>query len=675
MNTEALAVVKAGATSITETPGNALADQATIGERIDYTVTATIPEGVTVYNGLLVDDYDETRLAYVASSPAAAATLNGSPLPDGWSLTDTGGQISVVYGTPHVNAPDSGDDTLVLTFSVTVLDVAANRRTLSLPNQARQTWDDSRTPAVGHVVDSNNASVRIVEPNLTITKMNDDGDGIVDAGQTVEYQLAVTNDNGPSYVSRAHDLVVTDVLPDEIDCTAVFDITNNGSCVQSNPDTIVWSWAFDAELVALDPAQTVTVGFKAVIPDPIVTSDVFVNQSFVTGSSMAVPATGERDALSPNGGPGSGYQASSENTLSAPRSLLDKSVTPSIQTVGESVRYTVEVLLPAATIQYDTTVIDFLPEGIGVAAAGYSLPATCEEGAAGSGVPCAVPVTAIELPASGDTVGWFLGDLTVTSSVNRVLTIVYDATVDNVSAASDEAALDNSVNVYANRADTIPGIPPTVPDPLLFDVSGDPDEAAVVVSEPELVLTKRVLDGTNRVDNRRALPWEELTYEITLSHTGGTGDHDWPAYDVQITDTITIPSGNTVTPVAIASGSDNGIAYTVVDGNPSDGTLEWFVDGPIMPGDSVTITYTVRVWDADEGDENPAGPEITNTVSNPSYWAVATHVSGDGHREYAGNADIASVELDLASIGDQVWFDVDGNGSPDRVNPRSRTPP
>ena len=75
-----------------------------------------------------------------------------------------------------------------------------------------------------------------------------------------------------------------------------------------------------------------------------------------------------------------------------------------------------------------------------------------------------------------------------------------------------------------------------------------------------------------------------------MSHTGSPGDHDWPAYDIQVVDSISIPSGNTVVPVTIVDGSDNGIDYTVVDGNPTDGTLEWFVDGPILPGESATIT-------------------------------------------------------------------------------------
>ena len=66
-------------------------------------------------------------------------------------------------------------------------------------------------------------------------------------------------------------------------------------------------------------------------------------------------------------------------------------------------------------------------------------------------------------------------------SQDRVLTIVYDATVDTVPRRDRRGALNNSVNIFANQVDAISGIPPTVPDPSYFDVSGDPAEADVVV--------------------------------------------------------------------------------------------------------------------------------------------------------------------------------------------------
>ena len=127
-------------------------------------------------------------------------------------------------------------------------------------------------------------------------------------------------------------------------------------------------------------------------------------------------------------------------------------------------------------------------------------------------------------------------------------------------------------------------------------------------------------------------------------------------------------------PSDIADGTSNGIAYTVTDADPTDGSLAWFIDGPIPAGDSVTIAYTVSVWDATEADESIAGPEISNEAENPSYWAVPTHTSGDGHREYFGNTDKQRSELDLASIGDYVWFDANGDGVQDPTNHRLRVP-
>ena len=657
--TEALGIAKTRTTEIDES-GNLLLSQATIGERVDYAVTVTIPEGTTVYDGLLLDNYDENTLGYVADSAAATlkdGPLPAGPLPAGWILDDTGDQITVTYPATYVNLPDSGDDLLVLTFSATILDVSSNVRGAWRTNGATQEWYDS---SGGRTRRSSTSGTRIVEPNLTISKSDDDIDGVVTPGQTVGYSLLVTNDDGISYVSLAHDLVVTDTLPGGLDCSDLSTMSHGGTCADSNPDVITWNSSGDAALLSLDPGAAITLTYDAGFPDPIVTDDTFTNTAWVGGSSTAsTPPSSERDYTSLNGGLTSGYQDSDQDTLIAPQSSITKSVIPGVQTVGELVQYTVEVTLPAGTVQYDVTIIDMLPSGIDVSAPGYTVSTLCEEGVAGSGTACSVPIAPIELTPSGADVGWFLGDLDTTSPVSRVVTIVYDAFVDDAAAAVDGATLTNSVNVYANQTNQLGGVT-VVPDAPNYDVSGTPATADVDVQEPNLVLTKRVLDGATAVDARRALPDEDLTYEVTLTNNG-----NWPAYDAAVTDMITIPSGDSVAAVSIVDGVDNGISYTVVDGDPTDGTLEWFLDGPIPAGDAVTISYTVRVWDATEADENTTGPEITNTADNPSYWAVATHTAGDGHREYAGNNDTAEVELDLASIGNYVWFDANNDGVQD----------
>ena len=104
-----------------------------------------IPEGVTVYDGVLVDDYDETGLGTWRQCRRNAEWVCRC-LQDGRSPPRAPRSPIDYPATEYVNAPDTGDDILILTFSATVLYVAANRRSLSLPNRARQTWDDSRTP-------------------------------------------------------------------------------------------------------------------------------------------------------------------------------------------------------------------------------------------------------------------------------------------------------------------------------------------------------------------------------------------------------------------------------------------------------------------------------------------------------------------------------------------------
>ena len=88
--TDPVTLVKTRTTEVTGA-GQRAADAA-IGEEITYTLTATIPQGTTIYDSPTLTDVLGTRLTYVAGS--AAATLNGTSLP-------TGGLTLTASGSPH----------------------------------------------------------------------------------------------------------------------------------------------------------------------------------------------------------------------------------------------------------------------------------------------------------------------------------------------------------------------------------------------------------------------------------------------------------------------------------------------------------------------------------------------------------------------------------------------
>ena len=649
--TRDVTLTKGRTTSVTE-PGNDPDLHAAIGEVISYTVTAVIPEGTSLHAATITDAIDTARLDYLGD---VAATLDGGALPAGFTLSDAGGTIVLTFPDPYVNAAGSGDDTFEITFSARVRDDAGQDRGDLINNQARLRYEN----ASGAIRGKNTAvSTWVVEPNLTVTKSSSVTN--VQPGDVVDYTIVVTNTSG-NFVSPAHEVVVVDTLPTELTPVDAADapLVGNGTVPPSGglwdeaARTITWSLSEVAGLDRIDPGDSVTLTYRAKVADSVVTNGTMTNTVAVTASSLDGTPTGERTS----------YSATDSNTVTAPRSSITKTVTPTSATIGEPIRYTVEVTLPANVIQYDVTVIDQLPSGIRVLSPGYTVSTSCQ--AAGGGA-CSPDITGIaELTPTGGDVGWFLGDLTTPSSDDRIVTIVFDAYVDDDPAATSGATLTNSVNVYGNQTDEL-GTITVVPDSPNYDVVGTPASVGEHIVEPRLTISKRVLDGATPVTSRRALPGETLTYQLTIRNTG-TSD----AYDLTVTDT---PDARLVNAV-VTSGTSNGVAYTVVDGDLGDGTLSWSIDGPLAPGADVVITYSADVWPATVADEVVLAEEILNTADVPSYWGVpeATRTANPQY-PYRNYDDVppsrAYVELDLASIGDTVWFDVDADGVIDAGEPR-----
>ncbi len=636
--TGTVTINKGRTTELTET-GNT-SSEATIGERVDYSVTVDVPALTRVYGATLTDPLG-TRYTYLGGS--ATGTLDGNPI----AVDTTGNTITVTLPDPYT-APAGGGQ-LVVAYSVTVDDDAENYIGRTVSNTASFSWaDQDGTPDAL----SDSTTTRIVEPALSITKTHS-GDNVATPGELVNY--TVTARNGSStHVSTAHELTITDTLPDQI---SPVDAANNpvadGGTVP--PDNGTWDLASRTitwTLTSLAPGASQSFTYTGQVDDPIVGSTTLTNQAAVIGSSMPGTVAGERDATSPNGGPGSGYQATTTDTIIAPYATVAKSVTPTTATIGDDLQYTVILTIPADVILYDVTTIDDLPAGIQFDG---TVSSSC---AAAGGGACSPDITVSEIGTVGtDTAAWFLGDLDTASTEDRVVTIVYDAHVLDIPSTGSGDTLVNTANIYGNQTDQITGTPATPPDPSGFDLSATPDTALVNIVEPRLTIDKDVNGQVGDVDWRRALAGDTLTYTLVVANTGTLAAHD-----VTVTDT----PDSRVIPVAI----NDGTGYTVTDGDPSDGTLSWSIVGPIAPGGNVTITYQVQVpagWNSAQ--ENPAGPELTNIADVPSYFGRSTAertATGNTYRDYDNvTADQVDIELDLASIGDRIWFDVNGDGVQD----------
>lgn len=635
-------LAKTVSTDITEA-GNT-PTEATIGEVVTYDLTVTIPEGTTTYDPRITDTVD-ARFEIVGT-PTFVLSSDPTVRP----ATVAGQVVTATLPTPYVNAADSGDDTATLTIEVRVRDASGPVRGNNVPNGGTFAWSDSDGQPAS--VASNTVQTRVVEPDLTVPKSSDDADGRVVADQIVTFTLAITNGSGAD-VSRAHDIAATDRVPvDLIPIDAAGDPAADGATL---PGGGVWNQTartISFSVTALDPGARQTVTYRTRVANPVVSAGRIVNTATVTGTSLAGADANERSSLSAAGVVGSGYQASSSVTLSAPEVFVDKRATPATRTIGEKVTYTLDVTVPANVIAYDTTVIDTLPANVRF---GEVVSSGCLQGG-GSCAPDIAP-TLIGSPTTTDrSIGFFLGDLAPAAPADRVVTIVYTGIV--TPAAVSGSTLTNSARPYLNQTDKITGTPATVPVPATFDIAETADSAQVTVVAPRLTIDKDVAGQVGDTDTRRARPGDVLAYAIAVTNTGTS-----PAYEVRVSDApdsrVTDFSA-TVTPGVVGTDSD-----------PSDGTLAWTIAGPIAPGATVVITYSVTMPEVGAAAEVP-GRELTNTADIPSYRGVAAtnRLPGITYADYDNvTADVVGVELDLASIGDLVWFDVDGDGTRDPGEP------
>ena len=271
-------------TSVVEA-GNA-ADEAAVGELVTYRLEVTVPEGTTA--GATIADALPPGLDFVRVVSAAAGdgdvTGGGTPLTP--ALLGSGADRRLEFDLGDlVNVDrDAGAETFVIVYEARVANAAGNQEApaAAFAGAARLDYagDQSTT-------DSTPAGVAVVEPVVTIGTEVDDESPVL--GQTVTYTLVVAADAGGA---TAHDLRVTDVLPDGV-------TLNPGSIVVggvATPTDDPTGESVDLTLDSLAPGGTVTITFTAeVTSDPADVGDTFADGAAVSWTSLAGDDANERD--------------------------------------------------------------------------------------------------------------------------------------------------------------------------------------------------------------------------------------------------------------------------------------------------------------------------------------------------------------------------------------------
>ena len=219
----------------------------TVGQRVTYTVTASLPQSVNFYDAAIIDALPAgidaisvLRTSFTCTSsagnclgslPGGGAALTNAAGLQGWLLGD-------VLSAPQVRI-------VTATYTAVVADVPANVRGVPLTNTATVRWDsadgtDPTSAGTAFVRTSPGATASVVvqEPLLTVAKSVDDT--TPEPGQDFTYTVTVSN-SAATNVSAAFDAVVVDVVPTGVVVTTAT-ITGGGT-YDASARTITWTVA------------------------------------------------------------------------------------------------------------------------------------------------------------------------------------------------------------------------------------------------------------------------------------------------------------------------------------------------------------------------------------------------------------------------------------------------
>lgn len=621
----------------TYTTGNNLA----VGEIARYRLATILPEGTSnsfqirdlLPAGLLYLDDGTARLAFVTNgtgitsstiictndngSAADTASLDTSLVDcafPGGSITN-GGTASAFtsgsdpwfdFGDLQNQDSDSDNEYVVVEFNALALNVSGNQAGTALTNDFR--LYEGGTQAA----DANSLTVRVVEPQMSVTKTVSAGP--YEAGDPLTYTIVVSNASG-TYSTAAFDLQLTDVfdaslsvLSHSLDIVPAYATATDNS----SGNTI------DVSLDRLDPGDNLTITVQADILDTAAAGLDIPNQADVsytsltgtngttsndTGSSnTGTPgtSTGERTGADGSGGLNDYVAGDSADIQSGTPTVDKQAPSPTVYTIGETIIFPILVTLPDGITQ-GLQITDNIPDGleyvsyqvISTAAASGGLLAEDFSGSALSPTPSTAG-------GSGDDLVLSFGDVTATADTgdpeadNNTFLISVTLRVMDIPANTDGVTLDN----YATLAYTNPN------DLSTETVADGPETISLV--EPDMLISKTFNPDELAIDE---------TTQITLVVTNnGTS----PAYDVIVEDAFPLATFQSLTEVTTPAD------FAYAENITASDRVATYTGGPIEVGGTRTFVFNTTL-----GDTFTSGATFLNTA----VVSQATTLSGDSPYE------------------------------------------
>jgi fimbrial isopeptide formation D2 family protein/uncharacterized repeat protein (TIGR01451 family) len=541
-----------------------------IGEIVTYTLTLTLPEGLTP--SLVITDNLPAGLAYVSGSGSVDGAGFSGALPAPAIASGGGGGDDVTFTFGAISVPndnDPGNDTFRLQLQARVLDAPGNAGTApqtQLPNTAV-------AQAGSDVVTSGVVTATVVEPSMGITK------DIVPAQAAANDWITVTLAVQNSGTTTAFDVIVEDALPNAKLTNITGVSTPAGftfAAVPSGAFTIVRYTGGD-----LLAGQSAVFTFTAQAAASVTAGEILTNTAVVTqATTLPGPDPSERNETPSTG--------TDTVTFTAPDLALTKDDGLASVTPGQTVLYTLTVSNLGQRDATGVVITETVPANT-TFNAGASTPGWgCANGAP-AGTTCTFAVGSLAAGAN----------LSVSFAVNVASSVPAGATsIVNTASAGDDGA---------HGADSNPAD------------NGDPD-ADTLNAAPDLQLIKD--DG-----GIAASPGGVIAYTLTYTNAGSLG-----ATGVMITETVpantTFNAGPSTPGWSCANGAAAGsVCVFNVGALPAgvSGSVVFAVavDNP-LPAGVTGVSNTAVIGDdgANGGDPTPGD----NTSTQPTSLAPPTAV-------------------------------------------------